>query len=234
MGGLAKPFNQLFLDVDLQARGVTGPELDYPYRDDARELWGAIARWVTAYVGLYYLTDQDVQGDQALQAWAAELVSQDGGRVLGFGDEGDGRIQTVAYLTRALTMILFTASAQHAAVNFPQADLMSYAPATPPAAYRAAPLSAEDSALNDFLDYLPPLEIAVLQMDFLHMLGGVYYTRLGQYAPKAFRDERVAPLLERFQKELQGIEALISERNRDRLGPYPFLLPSRIPQSINI
>ena len=232
--GLGKPFNQLFLDVDLEARGVTGPELEYPYRDDARALWGAIERWVTAYVGLYYRTDADVRGDQALQAWGAELVSQEGGRMLGFGDAGDGRFQTVAYLHRALTMIVFTASAQHAAVNFPQADLMSYAPATPPAAYRAAPLSAEDSALNDFLDYLPPLELAVLQMDFLHLLGGVYYTQLGQYAAKTFRDDRVGPLLARFQQELQDLEASISGRNRTRFGPYPFLLPSRIPQSINI
>ncbi len=233
-GLLAKGFNELFLPVELEARGVADPQLDYPYRDDAREVWRAIERWVTGYVGLYYASDAAVRADAALQQWAAELVSRDGGRLQGFGDAGDGRIQTVAYLCRALTMIVFTSSAQHAAVNFPQGELMTYAPATPPAAYRAAPLSREDSELNDYLDYLPPLEVAQLQMDFLHLLGGVYFTRLGEYETGHFRDERVRPLLARFQKDLQGVEALIAERNRRRYGPYPFLLPSRIPQSTNI
>ncbi|QRK10607.1 hypothetical protein JQX13_11260 [Archangium violaceum] len=233
-GLLARPFNALFLPTDLEARGVTSPTLDYPYRDDALELWRAIEEWVTTYVKLYYGSDEQVRADAALQAWAAEIVSQEGGRIPGFGDAGDGRIQSLDYLCRALTMIVFTASAQHAAVNAPQSELLTYAPATPPASYRAAPLSEEDANNNDYLDYFPPLEMAVLQMEFMNLLGGVIYTRLGRYEKDCFQDKRVREPLTRFQKKLDDIEALITERNHTRYGPYPFLLPSRVPQSINI
>lgn len=233
-GLLSKPFNALFLPTDLEARGVTSPTLEYPYRDDALELWRVIEEWVTTYVKLDYGSDEQVRADAALQAWAAEIISRDGGRIPGFGDAGDGRIQSLDYLCRALTMIVFTASAQHAAVNAPQAELLTYAPATPPAAYRAAPLSEADASNNDYLDYFPPLELAVLQMEFLNLLGGVIYTQLGRYEKDWFQDKRVREPLTRFQKKLDDIEALITERNGTRYGPYPFLLPSRVPQSINI
>jgi arachidonate 15-lipoxygenase len=233
-GLYSKPFNSLFLPTDLAERGVSSPQLEYPYRDDALELWRAIEEWVTAYVKLYYRSDEAVRADAALQAWAAEIVSQEGGRLRGFGDEGDGRIQTLAYLCQALTMIIFTASAQHAAVNSAQAELMTYAPATPPAAYRAAPLSELDSDLSDYLDYFPPLELAAQQVEFMNLLGGVFYTRLGHYGDDWFKDSQVREPLARFQRKLGELETLITERNRNRYGPYPFLLPSRVPQSINI
>lgn len=233
-GLLAKPFNELFLPRDLEVRGVTGATLEYPYRDDALTLWAAIEAWVTAYLELSYHSDEEVRADTALQAWAAEIVSQEGGRVPGFGDAGEGRIQSFGYLCQALTMIVFTASVQHAAVNSPQAGLMTYAPATPPAAYRAAPLSVLDSENDDYLDYFPPLELAALQMDFMQLLGGVVHTRLGRYERDWFKDPRVRAPLARFQEKLDALEGLITERNRGRYGPYPFLLPSRIPQSINI
>ncbi|MFE8604646.1 lipoxygenase family protein [Archangium violaceum] len=233
-GLLSRPFNSLFLPEDLEARGVNDPALEYPYRDDALGLWHAIEEWVTTYVKLYYRSDEEVRADRALQEWAAEIVSQDGARIPGFGDAGDGRIQSLAYLCRALTLIVFTASAQHAAVNAPQAGLMNYAPATPPAAYRAAPASVSDSDNNDYLDYFPPLEMAALQMEFMHLLGGVVHTRLGRYERSWFKDAKVSEPLARFQSKLEELEALITERNRTRFGPYPFLLPSRVPQSINI
>ncbi len=193
----ASSFNALFLPADLEARGVTSPTLEYPYRDDALELWRAIEEWVGTYVRLYYGSDEQVRADAALQAWGAEVVSPEGGRLRGFGDAGDGRIQSLKYLCQALTMIVFTASAQHSAVN-------------------------------------APLELAMLQMEFLSLLGGVVHTRLGRYEKDWFQDGRVHEPLARFQRKLDDIEALITERNRSRFGPYPFLLPSRVPQSINI
>jgi len=232
---LATPyFNEGFLPKALAARGVLDENLDYPYRDDALLVWHAIERWVTAYVGLYYVSDTQVSGDEALTRWAAEIVSRDGGRLLGFGEDGRGKLTTTWYLVKALTMIIFTASAQHAAVNFAQADLMTFAPAVPLATYRGAPLSASESAKNPRLDMLPPLDVAMLQVEVLSMLGGVYHTKLGAYPTVWFQDMVIHTELERFQQELVTIGRTIDERNRARLAPYPYFLPDRIPQSINI
>lgn len=61
----------------------------------------------------------------------------------------------------------------------------------------------------------------------------VHYTVLGRYPPGHFPDPRVADLLSDFQNELASIDDTIRQRNRNR-RPYVFLVPSGIPQSINI
>jgi arachidonate 15-lipoxygenase len=134
----------------------------------------------------------------------------------------DGRVQTQDYLADAVTLIIFTASAQHAAVNYPQSFIMSYAPALS---------SARGATLADYLSLLPSLDQAQKQLNLTYILGSVYYTRLGDYP--TFADGRVQAPLQAFQKALQQIEEMINQRNQER-PPYEFLLPSKIPQSINI
>lgn len=227
-------FNQGMLPNELERRGVTDSSLDYPYRDDARPLWGAIEQWVRSYVVIHYASDAQVAQDTALQAWSSTLVRQDGGRVKGFGEDGAGKLTTVDYLVKALTMLIFTGSAQHAAVNFAQAGLMTYAPFVPGAAYRDAPITSAAAARNPPLDQLPPLDMASTQLNFLTLLGSVYHTRLGQYPLLWFKELRVLEPLREFQTQLERISATIQERNQGRYAPYPYLDPTKIPQSINI
>lgn len=225
-------FNQAMLPQQLKQRGVDDPNLlpVYPYRDDALLVWDAIHQWVSDYLSLYYKTDQDIQNDQALQAWAAEAQAYDGGRVIDFGENGG--IKTRAYLIDAVTLIIFTGSAQHAAVNFPQKDLMSY-PGLPLAGYLPATMLKGKVSEQDYLNLLPPLGQAQRQLNVLTLLGSVYYNKLSEYPQQHFTDPQVKPLLEKFQSNLQQVEATIKERNLHR-PPYEYLLPSRIPQSINI
>jgi arachidonate 15-lipoxygenase len=216
----------------LRRRGVLDPEAlpSYPYRDDALLVWDAIHRWTSDYLGLYYQGDADVAEDAELQAWAAEVRADDGGRMKSFAPSG--RITSLEYLAGAAALVIFTASAQHAAVNFPQRELMSYTPAMPLAAYRCVPTSKTGLAMHDYLDLLPPLDMAHLQRDLGTMLGGLRHTRLGQYETP-FDDPRVAAPLAAFQAALAGVEKTIEERNLSR-PPYDYLRPSLIPQSINI
>ncbi|OJH37603.1 lipoxygenase family protein [Cystobacter ferrugineus] len=227
-------FNQGMLPNELENRGVTDASLDYPYRDDAQLLWGAIEQWVRSYVVIHYASDAQVANDQELQLWSRTLVSKDGGRVRGFGEDGAGKLTTVDYLVKALTMLIFTGSAQHAAVNFAQAGLMTYTPFVPGAAYRGAPFTSADAALNPPLDQLPPLDMASTQLNFLTLLGSVYHTQLGQYPALWFKELRVVEPLREFQTQLERISTTIQERNKGRYAPYPYLDPKKIPQSINI
>lgn len=226
-------FNSAMLPKQLEQRGVANPDTFplYPYRDDALLLWQAIQEWVSAYLHLYYADDAAVQQDQALQNWAAELIAFEGGRIVDFGEAG--RIQTLSYLIEAVTMIIFTASAQHAAVNFPQGDIMVYTPAMPLAGYSTAPTQTTSSE-QAYFEQLPPLHQAQEQLELNYLLGQVYHTVLGEYQAGWFKDKQVQAPLRAFQKRLQEIEAAISTRNKTRPYPYPYLLPSKIPQSINI
>jgi arachidonate 15-lipoxygenase len=234
VASLAKPyFNAVMLPVDLKSRGVGSKDLDYPYRDDASLVWGAIERWVDAYVRAFCATDDDVANDATLAAWTADLVADDGGRVRGLGDGGDGRIVTIAYLVEAVTNVIFAASAQHAAVNFAQSGILTFTPNAPGGLYQDAPRSVGEAAGATLLDVFPPLDMAMLQMEFLTLLGGVHHTQLGGYDAGIF-DARVANALATFKTELAAIEATIVQRDATRFETYPYLRPSLIPQSINI
>ncbi|HEY9697419.1 MAG TPA: lipoxygenase family protein [Trichocoleus sp.] len=234
-GFQGRGFNADMLPQRLKDRGVDDEKAlpVYPYRDDGLLIWQAIHDWVSAYLNLYYQSDADVQKDQALQNWAKELVSFDGGRIPDFGDRGDGAIETLAYLSDAVTMIIFTGSAQHAAVNFPQNDIMSFAPGMPTAGYLPAKAIASEATQKDWLNLLPPLDQAQSQLNLLYLLGSVHFTQLGNYDPNYFTDPKVTAPLTVLQNRLKAIEVTIDQRNQTR-PEYNYLKPSNIPQSINI
>ncbi|MFM7379001.1 MAG: lipoxygenase family protein [Erythrobacter sp.] len=231
-------FTARMLPHDLAARGV-GPGsalADFPYRDDGLLVWDAIHGWVRGYIGLYYASDADVLADTELAAWAT-CVSQEA-KIKGFGP-----VDSVKALVDACTMIIFTASAQHAAVNFPQKDVMAFAPAVTGAGWQSAPERQGGQTKPEWLAMLPPMALALEQLNVLELLGSLHYRPLGDYrstnAPYApwFADPQVtAPEgpLPQFQAQLAAVDARIAARNANRLRPYPYLQPSLIPTSINI
>ncbi|NES84331.1 MAG: lipoxygenase [Moorea sp. SIO2B7] len=232
-------FNDSMLPKILELRGVNDADKlpDYPYRDDALLIWNAIHQWVYDYLSLYYENDQDVQNDTEVQQWLQDLISNDGGRIKGMGEtttSGKVAIETKQYLIDVATMIIFTGSAQHAAVNFPQKSHMSYVPNMPLAGYRPAPTTTSGVTERDYFNLLPPIPQAETQMNTTYALGAVYYTKLGYYEDDYFEDQRVQQPLQAFQNSLRKIETMIEDRNEVRPTFYDVLSPSLIPQSINI
>lgn len=201
---------------------------NYPYRDDALLHWDAIRDWAAAYLRCFYRSDAEVADDLEVAGWLTEVSAKTGGRISGVEPA-----RTLAELVDVTALVIFTASAQHAAVNFPQYDIMSYAPAMPLAGYAPAPTAKTGATEADYLAHLPPRDMAVLQMNTGYMLGSCHYTRLGHYDPGCLRELRLEALASRFAARLDAIEQTIAERNLHR-RPYPFLLPSGVPQSINI
>ncbi len=225
-------FDEALLPNALRARGVDddGTLTDYPYRDDALLYWNAIRTWVSDYLRTYYRSEADLRDDSELGDWYRELVAPDGGRVKGFGR--NGALGGLNDLIEGVTLLVFTSSVQHAAVNFPQFDLMTYVPNMPLAGFTEGPPSNE-AGEQDLLDLLPPLPSARLQLVILYLLGTIHHTTLGEYGPSELCDRRIRGPLRAFQRELGNIGRTIAERNRVRT-PYRFLEPGGIPQSINI
>lgn len=235
---LAFDFHGKMPRPDFAARGVgvDSALVDYPYRDDALLVWDAIHEWARQYVDLYYANDADVVADTELAAWAACLAGE--AKITGFGP-----VTTRAQLAEICTMVIFTASAQHAAVNFPQKDIMAFAPAVTGAGWQAAPNGQRGHDKAGWLAMMPPMALALEQLNVLELLGSVHYRPLGDYRSNAFpyplwfQDPRVTGAqgpLAWFQAALQGVEAEIVARNAGRMQPYPYLQPSLIPTSINI
>lgn len=233
-------FHAAMPPADFARRGV-GPQgrlTDYPYRDDALRIWAVISDWAAAYVEHYYRDESALGADVELAAWSAALCAPvNGGGIAGFRP-----IHDKAALAQTLAMIMFTASAQHAAVNFTQWADMSYSPGLAGALW--SEWKEGDATEQDWFDLLPPLQFGELQAEFLALLGGVHHTHLGEYKTNTFPyhsmitdPQIIEGPLAAFRARLREIEFQIERDNRElkrRSAPYEYLLPSRIPASINI
>ncbi len=231
-------FFDMMLPNDLERRGVKDKNFigEYPYRDDGLLIWNAIHEWVSNYTNLYYLNDNDVVRDIELNKWADDIIAH--GKMSGFK-----KINSVDMLNNVLTMIIFTASAQHAAVNFTQPEWQRYAPAMSGTMAAKPPYSRLDRTNSEWLSMLANYDQALQKYVIYSLLGGVYHGQLGNYTEpydenrSVFTDVRVIGskgLLANFRKNLLKIETVITKRNINRLLPYTVLLPSRIPASTNI
>jgi arachidonate 15-lipoxygenase len=226
-------FRSSMITKDLSDRGLMDRETlpDFPYRDDGLLVWNATRDWIEAFVRTYYRADADVVLDTELQSFFSSVQAEDGGRIKGLG-----QVRSIHYLVDVLAHIIFTGSAQHAAVNFPQLPIMSYAPAYPLCAYGKPP-GREPVSEADYLAMLPALDMAQFQGTLGFLLGTLNHGQLGHYH-KGFwshfaGDHRLNHALKGFQGRLDQIESLIEERNNCR-EPYDILRPSQIPQSVNI
>jgi arachidonate 15-lipoxygenase len=226
-------FTGNYLPAKLERSGTDGVAVlpYYPYRDDGLLVWTAIRRWADAFVDGYYRSDADVREDHELQAWAAEVASPDGGAVRDFGLT-PGEINDRTDLAEILTMVIWTAGPQHAAVNFTQLEHLSYLPANPLAGFTDEP-RGRDHTLDDWLANLPPLDVAVQQLCLFNFLGSVRSTTLGDYEDD-FKNTPVADGLRGFRLDLSAAEDEVTQRNRRRPHAYEYLRPSLIPNSTNI
>lgn len=221
---------------DLKSRNVDSATRlpNYPYRDDVMLVWKAIRDWAENYTRTYYHDHTDLAGDDELRAWVDALARD--GRIAGFRE-----ITSIDQLIDVVAMVIFTASAQHAAVNFPQRPMMTFAPALSGALWADVPSDPASGTEDAWLRLLPPISLAQEQLNTLWLLGSVHYRPLGEYRTNDFpyrswfKDKRITRgALPAFNDALRSVDREINHRNHDRAVPYPFLQPSLIPTSTNI
>ncbi|MCE0481752.1 Arachidonate 5-lipoxygenase [Datura stramonium] len=248
-------FPEQALPADLIKRGVAvedsssphGIRLlieDYPYAVDGLKIWSAIRSWVTEYCYFYYKSDDTVQKDSELQDWWKELRRE------GHGDKKDEpwwpKMKTRQELIESCTIIIWIASALHAAVNFGQYAYAGYSVNRPSLSrkFMPEPGSPEYEELKTnpdkvFLKTIVPqlqtlLEISVLEILSRHASDTFY---LGQRdSPEWTKDQEPLLAFERFGKKLSDIEDQIMQMNGDhqkwknRFGPakvpYTLLFPT--------
>lgn len=232
---------------------------DYPYAVDGIEIWFAIKTWVEDYCSFYYKTDDIIQKDTELQSWWKELVEE------GHGDKKDEpwwpKMQTREDLVETCTIIIWTASALHAAVNFGQYPYAGYLPNRPTISRKFMPEKGtpeykelESSPDTVFLKTITAqlqtvLGIALIEILSRHSTDEVY---LGQRdTPEWTADTEPLKAFDKFGKKLAEIEDRITSMNNDeklknRVGPvkmpYTLLFPTSeggltgrgIPNSVSI
>lgn len=207
----------------------------YPFRDDTLLLWKAIKDFVTGYVAIYYINDHSVSTDRELKAWVDELGSAQHGNLPGF----PAALNTRDQLVEVVAQMIYTAGPLHASVNYGQYPFAGFAPSVAAAIYKAAP--TRDDLIDketQYLEWLPPLDVALYTVSFVYLLSSVQFDVLGHYASNPqhphFPHRPAQKALEAFQAALAQAEVTIHQRNLERPIPYLFQLPSRVPNSISI
>ncbi|KAL6532328.1 Linoleate 9S-lipoxygenase 5 [Orobanche gracilis] len=247
-------FTEQALPLDLIKRGIAVPDPgqphglrllieDYPFAVDGLDIWSAIESWVNEYCCFYYPTDDTVQRDAELQSWWSEL------REVGHGDLKDEpwwpKMQTQAELIESCTIIIWVASALHAAVNFGQYSYAGYLPNRPTVSRRLMPKPGTDEFAeldsNPDLAFLKTitaqfqtlLGVSLIEILSRHSTDEIY---LGQRETTCWTtDSRPLEAFKRFGAALVDIEMRIMDRNknvrlRNRYGPvrmpYTLLYPN--------
>ncbi|KAM9750679.1 polyunsaturated fatty acid lipoxygenase ALOX15B isoform 2-T2 [Dama dama] len=226
-------YSVLCLPDDIRARGVEDIP-DYYYRDDGMQIWGAVERFVSEMIDIYYPSDESVRNDSELQAWVWEIFSE------GFlGRESSGLPSTLGTreaLIQYVTMVIFNCSAKHSAVSAGQYDFGAWMPNLPPTMQLPPPTSKGQARLEGFLATLPPVNATCDVVTALWLLSKEPGDRrpLGTYPDEHFIEEAPRRSITAFQSRLAEISRDIQERNRGLALPYPYLDPPLIENSVSI
>lgn len=218
------------LPRDLERRGLADATIlpHYPWRDDGRLVWDALAEFVAAYVRLVYPTDVDLALDAEIRAWLEELADPARGNLRGLPPDLDP-----TSLADLLTTVIFTAGPDHAATSYRLPEYAAHVPNYPAALYGPMPAVrglADDAAL---LAMLPPQAASLEQLELVAQLSAYQHDQFGHYEldDQLHEPPELQELVVTFQERLVSAEARILERNRDRPVPYLGMLPSKLANS---
>ncbi|KAL8268203.1 hypothetical protein R6Q59_002001 [Mikania micrantha] len=247
------------LPADLIRRGMAVPDEtkphglrllieDYPYANDGLLIWSAIEELVHTYVNHYYPDENTVISDTELQSWYSEAIN------VGHADLREAtwwpKLSSPEKLVEILTILIWTASAQHAALNFGQYHYGGYVPNRPPLMQKLIPQQHENeyaAFMADpqgyFLASLPSLfestkYMAVVDIISAHSHEEEYLGEMKDTYTRWPGELKIIEAFYRFSMKVKKIENEINRRNvdpklRNRCGagvpPYELLVPTSKP-----
>ncbi|KAL4648881.1 hydroperoxide isomerase ALOXE3-like [Arapaima gigas] len=215
-------YSSLCMPENIAARGLESVPNFY-YRDDGLRLWDIINRFVRSIFCYYYSSDLEVQKDLELQSWIREIFTYG---FLERSSTGQNLLMflifyllqtlciprsfcTVEEVVKFVTMVIFTCSAQHAAVN---------------------------SGQSTILQTLPDVNVTVQGMSIFWILSrkSSDFVNLGRYPEEYFSESVPCQLIMDMLLELKDLSEVIKERNTGLDLPYTFLCPEDVENSVSI
>ncbi|XP_067440928.1 hydroperoxide isomerase ALOXE3-like [Thunnus thynnus] len=226
-------YSSLCIPDDIAERGMEAVPNFY-YRDDGLKLWDIIHRFVQGILSYYYKKDCEVQQDSELQTWIRDIFEH--GFLSQAGTGIPQRFSTVDELVRFVTMVIFTCSGQHSAVNSGQFDYGGWMPNTPITLQRPPPTTKGTTSEATMLQTLPKVDATVQGMATMWLLSkrSSDFVHLGHFPEEHFREEIPCRLIKDFQKELEVLSTDIKTRNKNLDVPYTYMDPKEVENSVAI
>ncbi|XP_068580797.1 hydroperoxide isomerase ALOXE3-like isoform X2 [Cebidichthys violaceus] len=226
-------YSSLCLPENITARGLESIPNFY-YRDDGLKLWNIINSFVKAVVEYYYPSDSEVRKDTELQEWISEIFTHGflGNKASGFPASFD----TVEEVIKFITMLIFTVTVQHAAVNNGQFDNYSWGPNGSLLLRKPPPTTKGQSSMKTILETLPDVGETVSFAALFWLLSEKYtdVVPMGTYPEERFHELAPKQMIKEFQAQLSDLSEAISTRNLQLEIPYLYLNPTEIENSITI
>ncbi|KAF6251343.1 lipoxygenase [Scenedesmus sp. NREL 46B-D3] len=214
-------FKQQALPTELAARGMMGPEGqlwldDYPYAQDGLDLWAAFLDYFTAYLKLYYSSNEEVVADEELQAWWAECKEK------GHVDVTDalaeqlvaGGLDAATAATAAeqeydySSLLLNCSSSVRRAIPQPDAE--------DDPAHKALVGKSGDAQEGELLSYLADFKSALQVMTTVKLLSSHADDEHTLNEPNAMLTDAAAVALNAsFINTMEALEMRFFNRNRD-------------------
>ncbi|XP_056284888.1 arachidonate 12-lipoxygenase, 12R-type-like [Pseudoliparis swirei] len=226
-------YSSLCLPEDITARGLESIPNFY-YRDDGLKLWSIINSFVKAVVEYYYPSDSEVCKDTELQEWIGEIFTHGilGNKASGFPES----FHTAEELTKFITMVIFTMTGEHAAVNNGQFDNYFWMPNGSLLLRKPPPTTKGQSSMETILETLPNVGDTVNIGALSWILSETYtdVVPIGTCPKERFNEPAPKQMIKEFQVELSSLSDAITIRNLQLEMPYSYLDPARIENSIAI
>ncbi|XP_067303819.1 polyunsaturated fatty acid 5-lipoxygenase-like [Pseudorasbora parva] len=223
-------YESLCFPEAIKARGMEDVP-KYYYRDDGMKIWETIHCFVTDVVEIYYDSDEAVQKDEEIQEFVKDIS---------FGvsnsDKFPKSLKTREDLSEYLTAVIFTASAQHSAVNFGQFDWYACIPNSPSTMRKPPPEQKGQVDMKYIMESLPDLECSSLIFGTVWDLSRFQKKEvfLGKYPEMCFTEQPVNEAIKTFLKKLDEVTNIIKSRNEGLTMEYCYLSPDKIPNSVAI
>ncbi|XP_057699378.1 arachidonate 12-lipoxygenase, 12R-type-like [Corythoichthys intestinalis] len=226
-------YRSLCIREDIVDRGMQDVP-NYYYRDDGFLLWDIMFKFVQDVIQYYYTSDDQVQQDTELQTWIGDIYEQ------GFLSQSQTGIPksfaTVPELIKFVTMVMFTSSCQHAAVNNGQFDYGGWMPNTP-ATLQYEPLTKKEMTTEArMLKTLPVINVTAQGMAAIWLLSkqSSDFVPLGHYPEEHFTEATPRQMQRDFKAQLDALSIMINNRNEHLKIPYTYLDPKNIENSVAI
>ncbi|KAM3602813.1 uncharacterized protein V6R79_011270 [Siganus canaliculatus] len=253
-------YSALCLPDNITERGLESIPNFY-YRDDGLKLWKIISRFVKELVEHYYPSDSDIHDDTELQEWISEIFLHG---FLGNTSSGiyhlnlsllnynilhsmptyrdcdatgvPSSFHSSEELIKFITMVIFTATAQHAAANNGQFDYYSWIPNRSLLLHGRPPNTKGETSMQKILDNLPTIGETVNFSALFWVLSDNYTDMipLGKYPEERFDEKTPKEIIQDFQEDLAELSEDIAERNAKLDVPYAYMDPAQIENSITI